>query len=150
MLTSARLFLCARCRCQVHICQRCDTGQQYCAGDCASLARIERHREANRRYSHTHRARVLSAQRQHRRRLRIAAQKSEKVTDQTSPAIAVRSPSQSIGPSASRSHITEPLPVSRAEVVCHFCTRVCANRVRLDFLSPSQRRRHAHRPLTDP
>ena len=150
MPISARLFLCARCRCQVHICRSCDTGQQYCVGECSALARRERQREANRRYSRTRCARVLNAQRQHRLRLRRAAHNAIKVTDQTSALIAVRPPSHSIALSASRSRLTGPLVMTQAEVVCQFCHRVCSNRVRLDFLNPAQRSRHIHHSLPDP
>ena len=150
MPASARLFLCARCRCQVHICRSCDTGQQYCVGDCSILARRERQREANQRYSHTYRARVLTAERQHRHRLRLAAQKSNKVTDQASPALPVRPTSESIVLGASRSRLTGALAMPQAEVVCQFCHCVCADRVRVDFLNPSQRKRHIHRSLSDP
>ena len=40
-MDDARLFLCARCRCQVLICSRCDRGQQYCGARCSGLARRE-------------------------------------------------------------------------------------------------------------
>ena len=150
MPISARFFLCARCRSQVTVCRSCDSGQQYCAGECSALARRERQREANQRYSRTHRARVLSAKRQHRHRLRRAAHKPDKVTDQASPALPVCSTSDPIALSASRSLVTDALVMPRDEVFCHFCHCVCAARVRLEFLSPGQRRRHIHRSLSDP
>ena len=150
MPPSARFFLCARCRSQVHICQRCDTGQQYCVGDCASLTRIERQREANRRYSKTYRARVLNAQRQHRLRLRRAAHKNHKVTDQSSPNVANCSTSRPIVLSASRSRSGATSTARRSEVVCTFCGCRCATRVRMAFLNPDRRRVNLYHPLTDP
>ena len=150
MSRSARFFLCARCRSQVHICRQCDSGQQYCAGDCASQSRIERQREANRRYSKTYRARVLSAQRQHRCRLRRAAHKNNKVTDQASPTVANRSTSSPTVISASRCRSDVALTTPQPEVVCTFCACACATRVRLDFLSPARRRRKHYYSLTDP
>ncbi len=150
MSRSARFFLCARCRSQVHICRQCDSGQQYCAGDCASQSRIERQREANRRYSKTYRARVLSAQRQHRCRLRRAAHKNNKVTEQASPVGAKRSTSRPTVLSASRSRSGVALTTPRSEVVCTFCGCSCATHVRMDFLSPDRRRHILYHPLTDP
>ena len=150
MPISARFFLCARCRSQVSVCRSCDSGQQYCAGECSALARRERQREANQRYSRTYRARVLSAKRQRRHRLRRAAHKPNKVTDQASTALSVCPTSDPIVPSASRSRLTDALVMSRDEMFCHFCHNICADRVRLDFLSPGQRRRHIHRSLSDP
>ena len=150
MPISARFFLCARCRSQVTVCRSCDSGQQYCAGECSALARRERQREANQRYSRTHRARVLNAKRQHRHRLRRGAHKPNKVTDQASPALSVCPTSDPIDLSASRSRLTGALVMHRDEVFCHFCHCVCADRVRLEFLSPGQRRRNIHRSLSDP
>ena len=150
MPPSARLFLCARCRSQVHICQRCDSGQHYCAGDCASQSRIERQREANRRYSKTYRAKVLNAQRQHQCRLRRAAPKNNKVTEQALLVVAKRSTSAQRVLSASRRKSDVALTTPQAEVVCTFCGCTCATRVRIDFLTPARRRRKHYHPLTDP
>ena len=150
MPPSARLFLCARCRSQVHICQRCDSGQHYCAGDCASQSRIERQREANRRYSKTYRAKVLNAQRQHQCRLRRAAHKNNKVTEQASPVVAKRSTSTQSVLSASRCRSDTALTSPQTEVVCTFCGSTCNTRVRIDFLSSARRRRKHYHPFTDP
>lgn len=45
-----RMFLCVRCRVQVVLCRRCDRGQFYCGQMCSRAARIERQRDAGRRY----------------------------------------------------------------------------------------------------
>ena len=39
MQSSARLFNCARCRCQVVICSHCDRGNLYCGKRCSQAAR---------------------------------------------------------------------------------------------------------------
>ena len=67
---SCRMFLCARCRCQVLVCRRCDRGQIYCVGTCAQEARRDRQREARRRYQATPRGRALHAERNRRYRAR--------------------------------------------------------------------------------
>ena len=69
-MDDARLFLCARCRCQVLICSRCDRGQQYCGARCSGLARRESLRGAGRRYQHSRRGRHCHAERQRRYRRR--------------------------------------------------------------------------------
>ena len=45
-----RMFLCARCRVQVVMCRRCDRGQFYRGLVCSRAARLERQRDAGRRY----------------------------------------------------------------------------------------------------
>ena len=69
-MDDARLFLCARCRCQVLICSHCDRGQQYCGARCSGLARRESLRGAGRRYQHSRRGRHCHAERQRRYRRR--------------------------------------------------------------------------------
>jgi hypothetical protein len=60
---SARLFLCARCRCQVVLCSACDRGQRYCGRACSRQSRDTAKRSAARRYQHSHRGRVAHAAR---------------------------------------------------------------------------------------
>jgi len=43
----ARLFLCARCRCQVLLCSHCDRGQRYCTPACSRQAREAAQRAHN-------------------------------------------------------------------------------------------------------
>jgi hypothetical protein len=45
-----RLYNCERCGIQVRICQRCDHGNVYCAGECAGIRRRESLKRAQRRY----------------------------------------------------------------------------------------------------
>jgi len=94
MACSARVYLCARCRCQVLICSHCDRGQRYCAGGCAGAARRESLQGAGQRYQGSRRGRHRHAERQRRYRQR----QREKVTHQGSPgagadgSLAVRPP----------------------------------------------------------
>jgi hypothetical protein len=66
----SRLFLCARCRCQVVICSRCDRGQIYCGPGCAQEARRCNQRKARARYQASVRGRKMHAQRSGRYRAR--------------------------------------------------------------------------------
>ena len=145
MPDSARFFLCARCRSQVVLCRRCDRGQVYCARDCALAARQQSLRQANQRYAKSRRARVLSAQRQHRHRLRQRSQRANKVTDQGSaaPKAGARLNSSTVSCSSSLSLPVKHLPGE--QILCHHCARVCANRVRIGFL-PRGHRRRPHKP----
>ena len=68
--TSARFFLCARCRTQVVVCCCCDRGQIYCTGACAQEARRSAQRAAGRRYQTSRRGRVNHAARARRYRAR--------------------------------------------------------------------------------
>jgi len=81
MQGSARLFNCARCRCQVVICSHCDRGNIYCGKRCSEAARRQSQREAGRRYQKTRRGGFAHAERQRRYRQRRRA----KVTHQGSP-----------------------------------------------------------------
>ena len=77
-----RVYNCRRCAQQVCICRHCDRGNQYCAGDCASLRRCESRRRAGQRYQHGYRGASRHAARQRAWRERRA----QKVTHQGSPA----------------------------------------------------------------
>jgi len=70
MQSSARLFNCARCRCQVVICSYCDRGNIYCGKRCSETARRQSRREASGRYQKTRRGRLSHAERQRRYRQR--------------------------------------------------------------------------------
>jgi hypothetical protein len=76
---SCRLYLCARCRCQVLVCSRCDRGNIYCGPGCAQEARRCNQREARARYQASVRGRELHAQRSRQYRAR-----HRRVTDQGS------------------------------------------------------------------
>lgn len=70
MQSSAHLFNCARCRCQVAICSHCDQGNIYCGKRCSQAARRQSLREASKRYQKTRRGRFAHAERQRRYRQR--------------------------------------------------------------------------------
>jgi hypothetical protein len=70
MCSSARIFICARCRRQVVICSHCDRGNRYCGPSCAHSARRHPQREAAQRYQRTRRGRFAHAARQRRYRQR--------------------------------------------------------------------------------
>jgi hypothetical protein len=129
MQSSARLFNCARCRCQVVICSHCDRGNIYCGKRCSQAARRQSRREAGRRYQETRRGRFSHAERQRRYRRR----RSAKVTHQGSPPLPPNEtlPAES-EPSARRSDflIADPGEGIR----CHLCGRVCSGFVRQWFL----------------
>jgi hypothetical protein len=59
-----RLYSCARCAQQVHICRECDRGNQYCAGECAQIRRRESLRRAGERYQGSYRGAHAHAARQ--------------------------------------------------------------------------------------
>ena len=61
---SYRLYKCARCAQQVHICRECDRGNQYCAGECAQIRRRESLRRAGERYQGSYRGACAHAARQ--------------------------------------------------------------------------------------
>jgi len=76
---TGRLYVCARCRAQVIVCRRCDSGQTYCDRDCAQAARRASLREAGRRYQRSRRGRMA-----HAARMRRYRQRREKVTHHSS------------------------------------------------------------------
>jgi hypothetical protein len=132
--TSCRMFLCARCRCQVLVCRRCDRGQIYCAGTCAQKTRHDRQREARRRYQATLRGRAMHAERSRRYRAR-----HQRVTDHglTKPDNEGLSPPSNVdavssAPSFNRMPPTPP--------ICHFCRLPSSAFLRLSTLLPGRQR----------
>ena len=80
-----RLYNCERCAVQVRICERCDYGNVYCAGECARIRRRESQRRAQARYQRSRQGARRHAARQRRWRER-QRQKTKIVTHQGSPA----------------------------------------------------------------
>jgi hypothetical protein len=139
MENSARLFNCARCQHQVVICRRCDRGNIYCGSACSHRARCESQRAAARRYQRTHRGRLAHAQRQRRYRSR-----GREVTHQGSTALS-RHDSLRLKARVARTRRGSSSALEAQGLYCHFCHRLCAAFVRLDFLhSPAPRRFVAH------
>lgn len=140
MSLSARFFLCARCREQVVLCRGCDRGQIYCGPACSQQSRIERQREARRRYANTPAGRHNNAQGQARRRARLRDQKSldtKIVTDQGS---APDAPADTLERDRSGC-INQSLEHQPTTMHCHFCGQCCDPLLRSDFLPPDQRHR---------
>ena len=141
----ARLFRCARCGRQTHVCSRCDRGNRYCGGECARAARADSVRAAGQRYQGGRRGRRHHAERQRRWRGRRA----KKVTHQGS----LPSPAPDLLSSQSREHPDggASAPETRGDSpVCDFCGRPCPDLVRLDFLRTPRhtaRSRQAPAPL---
>lgn len=75
---SYRRYHCRRCGIAVSICNQCDHGNLYCAGECAVRQRHESRRRAGARYQRTRRGAGLHAARQQAWRQRRA----QKVTHQ--------------------------------------------------------------------
>ena len=129
MQSSARLFNCARCRCQVVICSHCDRGNIYCGKRCAETTRRQSQREAGRRYQKTRRGRFAHAARQRRYRQRRRA----KVTHQGSPPVL----SDETLPAESRTSAGRNEASARVaadDIRCHLCGRVCSHFLRQSFL----------------
>ena len=141
MQSSARLFICARCRCQVAICSHCDRGNIYCGKRCSETARRQSRREASRRYRRTRRGRLAHAERQRRYRQR----RTKKVTHQGSPPVLPDAtlPAES-RTSAWRSAV--PAAVPGDGIRCHLCGRECSDFVRQSFLRRRPTREAIHLP----
>ena len=121
-----RLYNCERCGVQVRICQRCDHGNVYCAGECAQIRRRESLKRAQRRYQRSRRGARRHAARQRRWRER-QRQKRYKVTHHGSP-VAVTQCIVTVSPvTESRSADASPeksksVPTRRPPLdTCAFC-----------------------------
>ena len=79
-----RLYNCEHCQVQVRICERCDHGNVYCAGECARIRRRESQRRAQARYQRSRSGAQRHAARQRRWRER-QRQTPKIVTHQGSP-----------------------------------------------------------------
>jgi hypothetical protein len=130
MQSSARLFNCARCRCQVVICSHCDRGNIYCGKRCSQSARSQSQREAGRRYQRTYRGRFAHAARQRRYRQRRRA----KVTHQGSPPDVADETLPAESRASAQPTSEEPVAVPAAGIRCHLCGRVCSRFLRQSFL----------------
>jgi len=129
MEVTGRLFLCARCRVQVHICSPCDHGQIYCAGECSRISRRASVCGAGGRYQRTRKGRFAHAERSRRYR-----QRQQNVTHHGSliellddllsvdSALAIAAPQASATPPRSSS------------VQCQFCGVSCSAFVRVGYL----------------
>lgn len=123
MKPTARLFHCVGCHKQTLICSHCDRGQLYCSQSCASRARRQSCRLAEKRYQQTHRGKVKHALRQRRYRARL----TKKVTDQGSPALPQNVLLNSVKNQAITMQYCE-------HAQCCFCRRPVSSWVRQGFL----------------
>lgn len=145
MLSSARFYMCARCRSQAFICRRCDRGQIYCTDQCAAASRHQSQREACQRYNKTRRARTLNAERQRRYRLRQRTQTSQRVTDQGSR-IGPAPASSSTSTEQRAAQLLSSAATTAGIIFCHRCACECAAGVRLGFLKFGHRRQVVVKP----
>ena len=128
MQSSARLFNCARCRCQVVICSHCDRGNLYCGKRCSQAARRQSVRAAGERFQKSRRGRFAHAERQRRYRRR----RRQKVTHQGS----LPGPPDETLPVESRTSAERgevPAAVAGEGIRCHLCGRLCSEFVRQGF-----------------
>ena len=136
MKSSARLYHCARCHCQVIICRHCDRGNVYCGEACAQPARADTLRRAQKKYQSGRAGRFANAQRQRRYR----ARQHIKVTQQGSSLLT----SNDVLPLKQNSVHTRRRQagvIDKTVLRCHFCQRECDVFLRLDFLRAPVRHR---------
>jgi hypothetical protein len=136
METSARFYLCARCRAQVLICRRCDRGHIYCSPSCSGTARQTSIRAAGQRYQTSRAGRFNHAERTRRYR-----ERHKNVTHQGS-----MPPAQDDLLMVNSVVVREPDVATRSKPThgvrhCHFCGCRCPEFVRYGFL-------HSRRVLT--
>lgn len=130
----ARMFLCARCRCRVLVCPRCDHGQHYCGQCCSEAARRDSVRAAGARYQRSRRGRHRHAERQWRYRARRRGDDADKKVTHQASAIPSTPASLCVTP-ASRAEPSLTMPPLTASVVrCHFCARPVSAFVRQGWL----------------
>jgi len=122
------------------ICQRCDRGQRYCAGQCRELARKESCQRAKIKYQNSRQGHFNNADRQRRYRLR-QKQLATIVTDQGSPTTPCNDLlRKTIDPV--KNHLQSGH--NQKESGCHFCDASCEVFFRVDFLK--QRTTYPYQP----
>ena len=131
MDNSARLFNCARCRCQVIICSQCDRSNIYCSKKCSQPARKESLQAAGQRYQDSRRGRLKHAARQKAYRQR----QKEKVTHQRSPV----TPGNDLLPPELNKQAACLTSSTTHDIHCHFCDRSCFAFLRIGFMHHSFR-----------
>ena len=133
---AGRLFLCARCHCQVVVCSCCDRGQIYCGSDCAGQARRQTLQDAGKRYQQTHRGRRKHAARMGRFRARRKI-----VTHHGSPPPPAGDLLAAGAMVISRDDASPAEAPRQATTYCHWCDRPCLPPLRLGFLRRRDHRR---------
>jgi hypothetical protein len=145
-----RLFLCARCHCQVAICSYCDRGQWYCGKTCSQQTRRELSRAASQRYQATPKGRRHHASRQARHRKKgLEQQSTQEVTHRGTPTpeagIKLRSTIAESPPTVRCHEAGEVMRAGAGWVRCDFCGACCQPFARREPLRCRRRRR-----ATDP
>ena len=169
---TGRLFQCARCQAQVLVCSRCDRGQRYCAAGCADITRLNRQREAGKRYQQGRAGRHKHAQRMHqwrkRRAAATAAAAAAKIVthhgSQATPADALLTGNESPPAISPDSQLQSPCSPTATESIalsaiantqnsmlapvwrCHWCQSPCPALVRQGFLRHSRWWRDGRHP----
>lgn len=139
-MDDARLFLCARCQCQVRICTRCDRGQQYCGASCSAACRAESLRAAGRRYQRSRRGRHCHAERQQRYRERCRESAlTQEVTHHGSASPCAGASLSRHTPLMRETHMSMPLAPSTTPR-CSYCARPISDFVRLGWRRSRLRR----------
>ena len=133
METTSRLFLCAGCRIQVHICSHCDRRQIYCANGCSQAARHQSLRAAGHRYQQSLQGRLKHAERARRYRSR-----QHKVTHQGSESIGHRGLLSANSTKVEQSADLNRKPTLPGQIQCHFCGGSCSAFVSYRFLGRSR------------
>jgi hypothetical protein len=112
-----RLYNCQRCQVQVRICQRCDHGNLYCAGGCASIRRRESLRRAQARYQGSRRGAMRHAARQHQQIVTHQGSAVALTSCIVAISVVTRSPASDVSPDQ-----CEPrLQIGRSLERCAFC-----------------------------
>lgn len=150
MEQSYRLFICGRCRTQVHICRRCDHGNQYCR-TCAPLARQDSLLRAGDKYQKTERGRANHAARQQRYLERKMTHHGSAPPGEASPCPSQAAVAETSAMTPEDAH-ENPTPLYQltapaarddesGRVLCDICGRPCQPFARLDFLATPRRAR---------
>ena len=133
MESTGRIFKCALCCKQVLICRFCDRGQRYCSPDCSNTARKQAQKASSHRYQQSRLGRS-----NHAHRMRNYRRRKQIVTHQGSELSIPNDLLQANPADSSQPSVISDQPVATETFQCHFCSCLCSEFIRLDFL---QRRR---------
>jgi hypothetical protein len=128
MKGSFRLFYCSRCHLKTVICSRCDRGNIYCRPACGYFSRKITLQRAAKKYQATRIGRQNNATRQQRFRTR----QKQKVTHQGSNTLS----SYAVVPIKHDKEVKDANNFTDL-MLCHFCLRNTANRLRIFYLHTS-------------
>ena len=138
MKHTPRLYYCVLCHAQAVICSHCDRGQIYCSKKCATVARVQSCREAEKRYQLSPKGKIKHALRQKRYRMR----QKEKVTDHSSITLAQDALLESVKNKPIKADVSRDFGIKQ----CCFCKKPVPSWFRNGFL----RYYSARSPLKQP